>query len=335
LKASQVRDQPNLNQIFKSYIGYCDLQALRTSPYYLEGLRKNLFAMIRQLGPPTFFVTLTSAEKLWEPLIKALHSLHSKRLNMLDNFEDLQPTHIAELICTDPITCARYYDHRTSEFRKLIMKDSTFFGEVQDFFFVTEFQNRGSEHDHGLIWIKNAPIYGINTNVEIEAFIDRYISSDVSLLPTKLQNAQQHQHSRTCRKKNKAICRFHYPLPPMWETKILEPLTPNENLSVSIDSFKKQATKIFQSLRDLNINTNLTFQQFLESLEMSEDMYILSLKSQLTKPHIFLKRKPNDIKTNAFNIRVAPLWFANMDTQFVLDPYAAATHCTSYMTKIY
>jgi hypothetical protein len=116
LKASQVRDQPNLYQIFKSYIGYRDLQALRTLPNYLEGLRKNLFAMIKQLGPPTFFVTLTSAENLWEPLIKALHSLHSKRLNMPDNFEDLQPTHIAELICTNPITCARYYDHRTSEF---------------------------------------------------------------------------------------------------------------------------------------------------------------------------------------------------------------------------
>ena len=45
LKASQVRDQPNLDKNFKSHIGYRDLQALRTSPDYLEGLRKNLFAL--------------------------------------------------------------------------------------------------------------------------------------------------------------------------------------------------------------------------------------------------------------------------------------------------
>jgi hypothetical protein len=31
-------------------------------------------------------------------------------------------------------------------------------------FLVTKFQNHGSEHDHGLLWIKYEPIYGINTN---------------------------------------------------------------------------------------------------------------------------------------------------------------------------
>jgi hypothetical protein len=31
-----------------------------------------------------------------------------------------------------------------------------------------EFQNRGSEHDHELLWIKNAPMYGVNTNEKIE-----------------------------------------------------------------------------------------------------------------------------------------------------------------------
>lgn len=113
----------------------------------------------------------------------------------------------------------------------------------------------------------------------------------------------------------------------MIATKILEPLTPNESLI-------HFATKIFQNLKALNTNANITFQEFLKSLQMTEAMYILSLRSQLTKPHIFLKRKPVDIKTNAFGINVAPIWFANTDAQFVLDPYAAASYCTSYMTKI-
>ncbi len=46
----------------------------------------------------------------------------------------------------------------------LFNKEPSIFKQVYDFFFVTKFQNHGSEHDHGLLWIKDAPIYGINTN---------------------------------------------------------------------------------------------------------------------------------------------------------------------------
>jgi hypothetical protein len=54
--------------------------------------------MIQQLGPPTFFVTFTSAERLWDPFIKVLHTLHASKLNLPNKIEDLQPVHIAELI---------------------------------------------------------------------------------------------------------------------------------------------------------------------------------------------------------------------------------------------
>ncbi len=58
-----------------------------------------------------------------------------------------------------------------------------------DFCFVTKFQNHGSEHDHSLFWIKDAPIYGINTNEEIEIFVYKCISCDILLLLITLQNA--------------------------------------------------------------------------------------------------------------------------------------------------
>jgi len=37
----QDKDKPNLNNIFKSYLGYCDLKRLYTSPIYLEKSIKN------------------------------------------------------------------------------------------------------------------------------------------------------------------------------------------------------------------------------------------------------------------------------------------------------
>jgi hypothetical protein len=61
--------------------------------------------MIRQLGPPTFFVTFTYAKKLWNPLIKSLHTLHVSRLNLPNKIKDIQFVHIAESIRIDPIMC--------------------------------------------------------------------------------------------------------------------------------------------------------------------------------------------------------------------------------------
>jgi len=41
----------------------------------------------------------------------------------------------------------------------------------------------------------------VHTNEKIEQFVDMYIFCDVSLLPNPLQNAQEHQHTCTCKKK--------------------------------------------------------------------------------------------------------------------------------------
>ncbi len=58
LKTFQVQDKPNLHNIFKSYLGYHDLESLCNSPNSFERFQKKLFTMIKQLGPPTFFLNL-------------------------------------------------------------------------------------------------------------------------------------------------------------------------------------------------------------------------------------------------------------------------------------
>ncbi len=145
--------------------------------------------MIWQLGLPTFFATFTFSKGLWDPFIKILHTLHAWRLNDLPNkMEDFWSIHITKLIQIDPITCARYYNHRTSCFLKLIPKDHFLFGYISEFL-VTKFQNCGNEHDHGLLWIKDASMYGVHINEKIENFVNMFIFCDMSLLPNPLQNA--------------------------------------------------------------------------------------------------------------------------------------------------
>jgi hypothetical protein len=64
------------------------LEGFCNSPNYFEKLQKNLFVAIRQLGPPAFFVTFIFAKRLWDPLIKILHTLHALRLSLPNKIEN-------------------------------------------------------------------------------------------------------------------------------------------------------------------------------------------------------------------------------------------------------
>jgi hypothetical protein len=47
--------------------------------------------------------------------------------------------------------------------------------------------------------------------------------------------------------------------------------------------------KFFEFLKDFKTDENITFSEFLNLLHLDEETYILSLKSKLMKPNIFLK----------------------------------------------
>ena len=78
-----------------------------------------------------------------------------------------------------------------------------------------------------MLWLENAPIFGVDKDEDVISFIDQIItcetpSNNPELLD--LVNRQTHRHLHTCRKKSKNICRFNYPQPPMRTTQILYPI---------------------------------------------------------------------------------------------------------------
>jgi hypothetical protein len=44
--------------------------------------------MIRQVGPPTFFVTFKFVKKLWDPFVKTLHTLHVIGLDLQNKIKN-------------------------------------------------------------------------------------------------------------------------------------------------------------------------------------------------------------------------------------------------------
>jgi len=89
LKTYQIQDKSNLDNIVKSYLCCHDLEGLCNAPDYFERLRKKIFVMIQQLGPPTFFIIFTYVERLWDLFIKVLHTLHASRLSLPNKIEDI------------------------------------------------------------------------------------------------------------------------------------------------------------------------------------------------------------------------------------------------------
>ena len=80
--------------------------------------------------------------------------------------------------------------------------------------------------------------------------------------------------------------------------------------------------------------TDGSFQDYLNNvLKLSLEDYINCIRNSLRGPRVFLKRKPSDIRVNAYNSALLQAWAANIDIQFVLDPYACAMYIVSYISK--
>ncbi|XP_062600656.1 uncharacterized protein LOC134262299 [Saccostrea cucullata] len=132
------------------------------------------------------------------------------------------------------------------------------------------------------------------------------------------------------RKKGKDICRFGFPQPPMDSTLILEPLSADESDALT---YREIFTKVKKELADMKEGKNISFSEFLQSLNLEKEDYIKSIRSSLDGPQLFLKRTPSEIRVNSYMKNVLTAWRANHDLQFVLDPYACALYIVSYISK--
>ena len=76
--------------------------------------------MIRQLGIPTLFISLSAADTKWVELLQSIYiSIHKKTDAELDSMPWCDK---CELISKDPATCARYFNNKVQKFVKHILK---------------------------------------------------------------------------------------------------------------------------------------------------------------------------------------------------------------------
>ena len=181
----------------------------------------DVLGMIRQLGIPTWFLTLSAADMQWPDVIQTI----ARQYGTILTDEDVKTMSFEEKskwLRQNPVTAARHFQYRLNTFFQVFLKSSAHpLGELVDYAIRIEFQARGSPHAHTILWIKDAPKLNVDTDEEVCRLIDQYVKCNIpddEQLAQLVSKVQKHRHSATCRRHSK--CRFHYPRPPSPETVI-------------------------------------------------------------------------------------------------------------------
>lgn len=299
------------------------LKSVPNSVQYWSSRKRDLFAMIRQLGKPTMFLTLSANEIRWPKFLDLLNKL-SKRYPGL-NGETLNRSQRCTLVSEDPVTCCVYFQKLVNCIMSMLRSKQSYnpFGRyrVLDFFIRIEFQHRGSPHAHILLWLNDDPQEKVSENMpNTIALLETLCSVNSNDLPEdSMYSNQVHKHTFTCYKRGEITCRFGIPYWPMKSTCILLPL-PQSNSNRK--EFQLKAKLLRQQLE---LQTFTSIDDFLSKNEVTESLYFDIIRATLRKPTILFRRDMKQLFTNTYNPWIAGTINSNMDLQFILDEYSCAT----------
>ena len=244
--AAQAKSQEVLSQFMRNDKAYSFMKSIRGSPPYYQRTFYDLLAMIRQLGTPTWFFTLSAADLKWPDMIQTIARQYGV-IYTDDEVAGLSFDDKSNWLKRNPVTAARHFQYRLNAlFQGFLKSTAKPLGEIADHAIRIEFQARGSPHAHCVIWVKDAPKHIESSNSDVCDFIDQYVSCALPADDCKLRELvcllQQHKHSSYC-KRNKT-CRFSFPKPPSPKTLITKFDPENTDVEHSKNCVEKGAKAI-------------------------------------------------------------------------------------------
>ena len=260
------------------------LQSVRGTKQFWFRQKGDVLAMIREFGCPTLFLTFSCAEYDSVDIDRYLRKVNK-----------VPKSYPIERLCIeDPISVSRKFSQKFHDFFDTVLIKGAVLGEVTHSFWKKEYQSRGAPHYHVLLWIKDAPVIGVDPEHVVTEWINKRISCHIPdekgspELHRLVTKYQLHKCSNYCRRKKKyksayvTRCKFGFPREVVDET----------------------------------------------VLNKVED----SLKSRSKVYH--LQRSLGEERVNDYNPLLLYLWKANLDIQYVADSSLVLAHyVTAYVTK--
>ena len=132
--------QNNFKQTVHSFMsedqGYTFMKAVKGTPSYWKVFLYDVLAMVKQLGLPTYFLTLSCADLRWKELILII-----ARLNKIEVDEDnLDYFKICEILNCNPVLTARHFQFRVETFfKEILLKKNGPLGNIVNYAIKVEF----------------------------------------------------------------------------------------------------------------------------------------------------------------------------------------------------
>ena len=337
----------NFQETVKSFIardeGYNFMNTIKGTPAYWKRFLFEVLGMVKQLGLPTFFMTLSCADLRWNELVSIIIKLSGKSISDAD-IESLSYFECCEILNMNPVLLAKHFQYRVEVFFKEIIVNGPL-GKVNYYAIRVEFQLRGSPHIHSFIWVINAPKLSKETKHEYIIFIDKIIKASIPdpirqpKLHKMVRTFQLHSHSKSCRKYKNVPCRYSFGKFFTDRTIVAEPLL--ENLSEQerslileqcqhvldkvknyIDTYLDPRKNNFFDPAASNYCELQDISTILQSLGLNEEEYYNALSISTDNDfQIHLRRPANSCFINSYFEEGLLAWEANLDIQPVINHY--------------
>ena len=336
IRAKNVLDDESRAQLVRLDEGYYIFRNLHNSPAYLEKRKKDAFAMIRQIGFPSLFISLSAAETKWPELLRAVGQLNDNKTYTDEEIAQMDTQKIFGLIRKDSATVVRYFHHRFVTFLHDVLRSThNPIGEISDYFWRFEFAKRGAIHVHWFAYLKDAPVYGEDDDNAVITYYDKIISCSSDIKPeySNYIKYQIHRHTKSCLRGRRKKCRFGFPQPPMPKTIILEPFAKDDE---EVEEIAKQNWKRIKRMLDdfkLGEEVTMTFDEMLQELNINLTEYLAAVQTTIVRTKMFFQRRPSEIRMNNYMKNCLQFWRANHDIQPSIEPYGMVKYILSYVTK--
>ena len=100
ISSKMLQDKQEVEKLITNKDATRFMQPLRGTPAYWEKTLKDLNAMVRQLGKPTFFLTFSAAEMRWPEVIEAVKAQQGEQVD----FSQLDWNAKCEIFRSNPVT---------------------------------------------------------------------------------------------------------------------------------------------------------------------------------------------------------------------------------------
>ena len=152
LQHPQVRSNTQILQnLISQDEAYLFLRQIPGSPPYYQKFMYEVVEMVKQLGIPTWFMTLSCTDLRWHELFQIIARTNGK--NMTDEeVEALSYDERCRLLNLNPVIVAKHFQYRVETFFiEILLADANPIDKIIYYALRIEFQMRDSLHLHALI----------------------------------------------------------------------------------------------------------------------------------------------------------------------------------------